>query len=129
MVVATLLNIFLLKVNSDRSTIGLHLPLISSLGIRPRMTCWALGLCPGTLDCPRRSKQLLKASSESLINEKRIEGDPRRNSSSDMMNAAQACIPATKVILQKALAIGTCLMNVQEGRKLKISKGKLLPSH
>ena len=58
-----------------------------------------------------------------------MEGDPRRNSSSDMMNAAQACIPATKVILQKALAIGMCLMNVQEGRKLKISKEKLLPPH
>ena len=42
-----------------------------------------------------------------------MEGDSRRNSSSDMMNATQACIPATKVILQKAPAIGTCLMNVQ----------------
>ena len=31
----------------------------------------------------------------------------------DVMNAAQACIPATKVILQQAPAIGTCLMNVQ----------------
>ena len=36
-----------------------------------------------------------------------------------MINAAQACILATKVILQEAPAMGTCLMNVQEGRKLK----------
>jgi len=48
-----------------------------------------------------------------------MEGDPRRSSSSDMMNIAQACIPATKVTLQETLAIGTCLMNVQEERKLK----------
>ena len=87
------------------------------------------GLCPGMLDCPRRSKQLSEASSKSLISEERTKGDLRGNSSSDMMNAAQAYILATKVILQQAPAIGTCLMNVQEGRKLKISKGKLLPSH
>ena len=99
------------------------------VGIRPRMTCWALGLCSRTLDCPRRSKQLSEASNESLISEERTEGDSRRNSSSDVMNAAQACIPATKVILQQAPAIGICLMNVQEGRKLKISKEKLLPPH
>ena len=36
-----------------------------------------------------------------------------------MMNATQARIPATKVTLQEALVIGTCLMNVQEGWKLK----------
>jgi len=46
-----------------------------------------------------------------------------------MMNVTQACIPATKVILQKAPTIGTCLINVQEGRKLKISKRKLLSLH
>ena len=67
--------------------------------IRPRMTCWALGLCLGTLDSLRRSKQISEASSESLINEEQTEGDPKRNSSSDMMNEAQVCIPATKVIL------------------------------
>ena len=48
-----------------------------------------------------------------------MEGDLRRSSSSDMMKAAQARIPATKVTLQEAPTIGTCLMNVQEGRKLK----------
>jgi len=37
----------------------------------------------------------------------------------DMMNAAQACVPTTKVTLQEAPVIGTCLMNVQERRKLK----------
>ena len=40
-----------------------------------------------------------------------------------MMNAAQACIPTTKITLQEALAIGTCLMKVQ-GRKLKNIKWK-----
>jgi len=48
-----------------------------------------------------------------------MEGDPRRSSSSNMMNAAQACIPATKVTLQEVPEIGTCLMNMQERRKLK----------
>ena len=57
-----------------------------------------------------------------------MEGDSRRSSSSDMMNATQVCISATKVTLQEAPMIGTCLMNVQEGNS-KISKGKLLPSH
>ena len=57
-----------------------------------------------------------------------MEGDLRRSSSSDMMNVAQACIPATKVTLQEVPAIGTCLMNMQEGNS-KISKGKLLPPY
>ena len=48
-----------------------------------------------------------------------MEGGPRRNSSSDMMNAAQVCTPAIKVILQEAPMIGTCLMNTQEERKPK----------
>ena len=83
------------------------------------MTCWALGFCPGTLNCPRRSKKFSGVPNESLISEEQTEGDPRKRSSSNMINAAQACILATKVILQEAPAIGTCLMNVQEGRKLK----------
>ena len=74
---------------------------IFTVGIRPIMTCWALGLYPGMLDCQRRNKQLSESSSESLISEERMEGDTRRNSSSDMMNAAQACILATKVTLQE----------------------------
>ena len=48
-----------------------------------------------------------------------MEDGPRRSSSSDMMNVAQVCIPATRVTLQEASMIGTCLMNVREGRKLK----------
>ena len=48
-----------------------------------------------------------------------MEVDPRRNSSSNMMNAAQVCTPAIKVTLQEALMIGTCLMNIREGRKPK----------
>ena len=48
-----------------------------------------------------------------------MEDDPRRSSFSDMMKTAQARIPVTKVTLQEAPVIGTCLMNVQEGRRLK----------
>ena len=48
-----------------------------------------------------------------------MEGGLRKRSSSDMMNAAQVCIPVTRVTLQEAPVIGTCLMNVREGRKLK----------
>ena len=48
-----------------------------------------------------------------------MEGSPRRNSSSDMLNAAQECIPAIRVILQEAPMIGTCLMNTREERKPK----------
>ena len=53
-----------------------------------------------------------------------MEYDPRIGSSSNMIKTAQAHILTTKVTLQKALAIGKCLMNVQEGRKLKNIKEK-----
>ena len=49
-----------------------------------------------------------------------MESGPRRNSSSDMMNVAQISIPTIRVALQKAPMIGTCLMNIWEGRKSKI---------
>ena len=58
-----------------------------------------------------------------------MEGDPRRNTSSDTTNVVQACILVIKVTFQKALTIKMCLMNVREGNKLKISKEKLLPPH
>ena len=58
-----------------------------------------------------------------------MEGDPRRNTSSDTTNVVQVCTLAIKVTLQKALTIRMCPMNIREGRKLKISKEKLLPSH
>jgi len=58
-----------------------------------------------------------------------VEGGPRKNSSLDMMSAAQVHVLAIRVILQEAPTIGTCFMNIQEGRKPKISKGKLLPPH
>ena len=48
-----------------------------------------------------------------------MEGDLRRNSSLDMMNATQVCTPAIRVTLQKAPTIGTRLINMQEGRKPK----------
>ena len=48
-----------------------------------------------------------------------MEGDPRRNSSSDMMNAAQVCIPAIRMTLQETPTIGTCLTNIPESRKPK----------
>ena len=58
-----------------------------------------------------------------------MEGDPRRNTSSDAMNVIQVCTLPIKVTLQKALMIKMCPINIQEGRNLKISKEKLLPSH
>jgi len=48
-----------------------------------------------------------------------MEGGSRRNSSSDMMNAAQVYILAIRVTLQEVPVIGTCLMNIREGRKPK----------
>jgi len=43
-----------------------------------------------------------------------MEGGLRRNSSSDMMNAAQVSISAIRMTLQKVSMIGTCLMNIRE---------------
>ena len=48
-----------------------------------------------------------------------MKGGLRRNSSSDMMNTIQVCTLAIRVILQEAPMIGTCLMNIREGRKPK----------
>ena len=48
-----------------------------------------------------------------------MEGGLRRNSSSNMMKAAQVCTPTIRVILQEASTIGMCLMNIWEGRKPK----------
>jgi len=48
-----------------------------------------------------------------------MEGDPRRNSSSNMMNVAQVSIPAIRMTFQKAPMIGMCLMNILEGMKPK----------
>ena len=53
------------------------------------------------------------------MSKERMEGGPRRNSSSDMMNAAQVCTPAIRETLQETPMIGTCLMNIREGRKPK----------
>ena len=58
-----------------------------------------------------------------------MEGDPSRNPSSDTTNVVQVCTLAIKVTLQKTLAIEMCPMNIREGRKLKISKEKLLLLH
>ena len=53
-----------------------------------------------------------------------MEGGPRRNSSLDMMNAAQISILTIRMTLQEAPMIETCLMNVREGRKTKNIQGK-----
>ena len=58
-----------------------------------------------------------------------MEDDPRRNTSSDAMNVAQVCTLAIRETLQKATAIGMCLINIRERRKHKISKEKLLPPY
>ena len=58
-----------------------------------------------------------------------MEGDLRRNTSSDTTNVVQVCTLAIKVTLQNALVIEICPMNIRKGRKLKIFKEKLLPPH
>ena len=58
------------------------------------------------------------------MSKERMEGGSRRNSSSDMINETQVCIPAIRITLQEALMMGTCLMNIQEGRESKNIKGK-----
>ena len=58
-----------------------------------------------------------------------MEDDPRRNTSSNATNVAQVCTLAIRGTLQKALAIGMCLINIRERKKHKISKKKLLPLH
>ena len=46
-----------------------------------------------------------------------MKGGSRRNPSSDMMNTAQISISAIRMTIQKAPMIGTCFMNIREGRK------------
>ena len=53
------------------------------------------------------------------MSKERMDGCSRRNSSSDMMNAVQVCIPAIRVTFQEAPMIGRCFMNIRKGRKLK----------
>ena len=53
-----------------------------------------------------------------------MEGGPRRNSSSDMINAVQISILATRTTLQETPMIGMCLMNIRERKKPKNIKGK-----
>ena len=58
-----------------------------------------------------------------------MEGGPSGNPSSDLINAVQACILATKTALQEAPLMGTCYTSIPEERKPKISKKMLLPPH
>jgi len=46
------------------------------------------------------------------MSKERMECGPRRNSFSDMMNAAQVSILAIRMTLQEAPMRGTCLMNI-----------------
>ena len=48
-----------------------------------------------------------------------MDGGPSRNPSSDMMDASQVPIPATKTTFQGTPLMGTCLINVREGKKPK----------
>ena len=43
-----------------------------------------------------------------------MEGDPRINPSSDLINVIQACILATKTALQEAPLMGTCHTSTPE---------------
>ena len=58
-----------------------------------------------------------------------MEGGTRRNSSSDMMNAAQVCTPAIRVTLQESPMIGHASCTYEKEGNPKISKGKLPPPH
>ena len=49
----------------------------------------------------------------------RVEGGPRRSSSSDMVNAARIPILAIRMILQEVPLMGTCRMSIQKERKPK----------
>ena len=53
------------------------------------------------------------------MSKEQMEGGLRRNYSSDVVFAAQICILAIKMTLLEVTMIGTCLMNIQEGRKPK----------
>ena len=53
------------------------------------------------------------------MSKKRMEGGPSKNYSSDVAYAAQIYIPAIRMTLQETKMIGTCLVNIQEGRKPK----------
>ena len=58
-----------------------------------------------------------------------MEGGPRGNPSSDLINTVQACILATKTALQETPLIGTYRTSIPEERKPKISKKRLLLPH
>ena len=58
------------------------------------------------------------------MSKEQMEGGPRRNSFSDMMNAVQISILAIRMTLQEAPMIETCLINIREGRKPKNIQGK-----
>ena len=58
-----------------------------------------------------------------------MEGGPRGNPSSDLINTVQVCILAAKTALQEAPFMGTCRTSIPEERKPKISKKMLLPPH
>ena len=58
------------------------------------------------------------------MNKERIDGGSRRNPSSDMVSASQVSTPATRTTFQETPLLGTCLINVREGRKLKNIQGK-----
>ena len=47
----------------------------------------------------------------------------------DAMNVAQMYTLTIRGPLQKAMAIGMCLINIRGRRKHKISKERLLPPH
>ena len=48
-----------------------------------------------------------------------MKSGPRKNSSLDMMSAAQVCVKAIRVTLKETPMIGTCLTNIREERKPK----------
>ena len=72
---------------------------------------------------------VIGGSNMKFHNIERVEGGPRRNSSSDMVNAARVPILVTRMTLQEAPLMGTCGMSIQKERKPKISKKMLLTPH
>ena len=90
-----------------------------NVGIRAQDHMLALGLSLKSLNGSRNAKYSSGVPIQSLISKERMKDGSKRDSPSDIMNAAQISIPAIRVILQKTPMIRMCRMNIRERRKPK----------
>ena len=103
--------------------------LIIIVGIRAQKSYirpWALFK---DIEYAEEERIVIGGSKSELHSIERVEGGPRRNSSSDMVNATWVPILATRMTLQEAPLMGPCHVSIQKERKSKISKKRLLPPH